>query len=108
MNINNVYLCEIARCIGRNEDGTYRCEHLKYALVYHTKDDKWIDLESKIGYNYGTRVYHSYYQPIFINDSGIMVPIRDIIDTKRNHMTKRKIIKLVDKKVKEYRNEESI
>ena len=42
MNINNVYLCEIARCMGRNSDGTYKCERLKYALVFHTKDDKWI------------------------------------------------------------------
>ena len=50
MNINNVYLCEIARCLGRNSDGTYKCEHLKYALVYHTKDNKWIDLKSKEKY----------------------------------------------------------
>lgn len=108
MNINNVYLCEIARCIGRNNDGTYKCEHLKYALVYHTKDNKWIDLKSKEKYSYGLYVYYSYYEPMFINDSGIMVPLKDIIDTKRNHMTKRKIIKLVDKKVKESSNEESI
>ena len=62
MNINNVYLCEIERCLGRNNDGSYKCEHLKYALVYHTKDDKWIDLESKEKYSYGLYAYHSYYQ----------------------------------------------
>lgn len=108
MNINNVYLCEIARCLGRNNDGSYKCEHLKYALVYHTKDGKWIDLKSKQKYDYGLYVYHSYYEPMFINDSGIMVPIKDVIDTRRNHMTKRKIYKEVDKKVKESSNEESI
>ena len=108
MNINNVYLCEIARVLGRNEDGTYRCEHLKYTLVYHTKDDKWIDLESKEKYTYGLYTYHSVYETMFINESGIMVPITKLIDTKKNHMSKRKIIKLVDKKVKESSNEESI
>jgi len=108
MNINNVYLCEIARCLGRNNDGSYKCEHLKYALVYHTKDDKWIDLRSKEKYEYGLYAYHSYYEPMFINDAGMMVPLRDIIGTKRNHMTKRKIYREVDKKVKESSNEESI
>ena len=108
MNINNVYLCEIARCLGRNNDGSYKCERLKNALVFHTKDDKWIDLISKEKYKYGLYAYHSYYEPMFINDLGIMVPIKDLIDTKRNHMSKRKIIKLVDKKVKESSNEESI
>ena len=94
--------------MGRNSDGTYKCERLKYALVFHTKDDKWIDLRSKEKYEYGLYVYHSYYEPMFINDAAPMVPISDIIDTKKNHMTKRKIIKLVDKKVKESSNEESI
>lgn len=108
MNINNVYLCEIARVLGRNNDGSYRCECLKYALVYHTKDDKWIDIESKEKYSYGLSYFYSYVIPLFINDSGIMIPVTELIDTKRNHMTKRKICKLVDKRVKESSNEESI
>ena len=108
MNINNVYLCEIARVLGRNNDGSYRCERLKYALVYHTKDDKWIDIESKEKYSYGLSHFYSYVIPLFINDSGIMIPVTDLINTKINHMTKRKIIKLVDKRVKESSNEESI
>ena len=108
MNINNVYLCEIARCMGRNNDGTYKCMSLKYALVYHTKDDKWIDIESKEKYSYGLYAFKSYYESMFINESGIMVPITELVETKRNHMTKRKIYKLVDKRVKESSNEESI
>ena len=43
-----------------------------------------------------------------MNDAGMMVPIKDVIETKRNHMTKRKIWKEVKKKAKEYKNEESI
>ena len=108
MNINNVYLCEIARCLGGNSDGTYKCEHLKYALVYHTKDDKWIDLQSKEKYSYGLSGYKSYVIPLFIREDGPMMPIRDIIDTRRNHMTKRKICKEVKKKAKERSNEKSI
>ena len=108
MNINNVYLCEIARCMGRNNDGSYKCERLKYALVYHTNDNKWIDIESKERYRYGLHTFMSYYETMFINESGIMIPITELIETKRNHMTKRKICKLVDKRVKESSNEKSI
>lgn len=86
----------------QNNDGSYKCEYLKYALVYHTKDGKWIDLKSKQKYDYGLYVYHSYYESMFINDAGMMVPIKDVIETKR------KIWKEVKKKAKEYRNEESI
>ena len=98
MNINNVYLCEIARCMGENSDGTYKCERLKYALVYHTKDDKWIDIESKEKYSYGLSYFYSYVIPLFINDSGIMIPVTELIDTKRNHMTKRKVLTLYEQK----------
>jgi len=90
MNINGVYLADICKVIGINEDESYRGRPIKKALVYYNRNShKWIDLETKEQYPYGMRSY----EELFIREE-TLVPITSVIETKKDNMSKRKIIKM--------------
>ena len=109
MNINNVYEAEIWRVIERkNPDKFNRVDFVisfeKKALVYKNDFDRYFDLSTKKYYEFDKTF--AFTGQLFIKPE-TMVPVSTIIESKRNHMTKRKIKKEV-KKVKESSNEESI
>lgn len=92
MNINRVYECEIWGVVSTNMRSgniVYKSIFFKKALVYHTKSDQWIDLNTKETYAFGPVLFND----LFINPDRPIIPVFTLIDTKKSNMNKRKILK---------------
>ena len=86
MNINVVYESEIRSVNWLDEDGIYDVTPIGKHLVYMNEDGEYIDLETNVKYASGPSI-----GDVFVAKK---VPITSIIETKKDNMPKRKIIKM--------------
>jgi len=93
MNINDIYEANIKILIkfdyGVKETIAYS-KFVKKAVVYRSDRDDYYDLSTN--QRYRVNQFECFEGEMFI-DSKSMVPIRDLIDARRDNMTKRKILK---------------
>ena len=98
MNVNNVYIASIwmlvdSRLIGNFMTGSFKMNirYVKTTVVYQ-KDGNWYDLKTKKEYDtnvYGLELIGTQ----FINFKCGLIPLSNIIEYKRENMTRRKILK---------------
>jgi len=90
MNINDVYEAEI-RIVTRSDyfNKCYNSAFVKIAIVYRGKHNDYYDLSTKQRYVMGRELCTR--GDMYINPES-MVPISEIIDVKKDNMTKRKIL----------------
>ena len=107
MNINSVYLCEIYRITEYNDlPEKSKGVFLKKALVYRGEFGTWYDLSTDDYYTMGPPEEDRF--SLYINKYGPMICLGDIIESKRDNMSKRKILKMYKEVKNGGSNEESI
>lgn len=91
MNINNVYEAEI-RIVTRSDyfNNCYNSQFVKIAIVYKGKCNDYYDLNTKERYVIGSNLCTR--GDMYINPES-MVPVISIIESKKENMAKRKILR---------------
>ena len=101
MNINNVYEAEIWRVcdikLSYGFESKVKTEFVRKTLFYKDNNGYYVDIITKKIYVFGQK--YDFIDDLFIKPE-TMIPISELIDARRDNMTKRKILKKYKEKSK--------